>query len=145
MILNSIYSLFCSLGFGILFNIHGKRLFYAALGGGIGWYFYLLPQKYTHSIALSLFIASLVISIYSEIVARIFKAPVTLFLVVALLPLVPGAGMYYTMYQSIVGNATKSLSLGIETIFNAGAIALAPMVVSSVTKVILAIKKTITS
>ena len=108
-------------------------------------YFYLLPQKYTHSIAFSLFIASLVISIYSEIVARIFKAPVTLFLVVALLPLVPGAGMYYTMYQSIIGNATKSLSLGIETIFNAGAIALAPMVVSSVTKVILAIKKTITS
>ncbi|EDS76734.1 membrane protein [Clostridium novyi A str. 4552] len=145
MIINSLYALFCSLGFGILFNIHGKKLFFAAFGGGIGWYFYLLSDKYTHSIVFSLFIASLVISIYSEIIARIFKAPVTIFLVAALLPLVPGAGMYYTMYQSIIGNATKSLSLGIETIFSAGAIAIATMLVSSITKVILAIKKKFTS
>ncbi|KEI13049.1 threonine/serine exporter family protein [Clostridium novyi] len=140
MILNSLYALLCSLGFGILFSIRGRKLFFASLGGGIGWYFYLLCNKYTHSIVFSLFIATISLSIYSEIVARIFKAPVTTFLVSALLPLVPGAGMYYTMYESIIGNATKSLSLGIETILSAGAIAVATIIVSSITKVILVIK-----
>ena len=43
------------------------------------------------------FIATVVVSIYSEILARKCKAPTTCFQIVSILPLVPGGGIYYTM------------------------------------------------
>lgn len=143
MILNSFYALIASLGFGILFNIKGKNLILSALGGAIGWFFYLLSMKFSSSKLFSLFIASLAVSIYSEIMARIFKTPVTMFVICALLPLVPGAGMYYTMYEYISGDISSFLSLCFETLSSAGAIALATILVTSITKVIIEIKKKI--
>ena len=35
-----------SLGFAVLFNIHGKKLWFAALGGCLSWAVY--PVSYTH-------------------------------------------------------------------------------------------------
>lgn len=36
--------IFSSLGFGIIFNIKGKNLFFSSLCGGLGWFVYLFPQ-----------------------------------------------------------------------------------------------------
>lgn len=141
MILNSFYALLASLGFGILFNIKGKNLILAALGGAIGWFFYLLAIDHSCSKVFSLFIASLAVSIYSETIARIFKTPVTIFMICAIIPLVPGAGMYYTMYESISGDIWSFLSLCLETVSSAGAIAVATVLVTSTTKVIIETKK----
>jgi len=80
--------------------------------------------------------ASIIIGIYSEIMARILKSPVTTFAVCAMIPLVPGNGMYYTMYESVNGNAAKALSTGVQTMASAGAIAVGVLLVSSVTKII---------
>ena len=38
-----------SLGFGALYNIHGKKLFLAALGGLLAWAVYLLVNQFTPS------------------------------------------------------------------------------------------------
>ena len=40
LIINSIYAFFSSLGFGIIFNIKGKNLFFSSLCGGLGWFVY---------------------------------------------------------------------------------------------------------
>ncbi len=34
------YAALASLGFGVFFNLRGRKLFAAAAGGGIGWLFY---------------------------------------------------------------------------------------------------------
>ena len=137
MIIDSIYALLATLSFGILFNIRGKNLFFAALGGGIGWFFLLLfQQKLQLSSTFSLFLASIIIGIYSEIMARILKSPVTTFAICAIIPMVPGNGMYYTMYESVNGNAAKSIAVGIQTFASAGAIAAGIVLVSSWTKLI---------
>ena len=39
----SFVSFIVTFGFGILFNIKGKKLIFAALGGGLSWYCYSLP------------------------------------------------------------------------------------------------------
>lgn len=140
MILSSLYALLASLGFGFIFNIRGKNLFFAALGGAIGWFFYLLPLEYDSSKIFALFIGSLALSIYSEVMARVLKTPVTIILICSFIPLVPGAGMYYTMFEVTQGNINKSLSLGLETLGSAGAIAVATVLVASTTKVIIALK-----
>jgi len=144
MILNSVYAMLSTLSFGILFNIRGKNLIFASIGGGVGWLFLLvLQQKFKLSPNFSLFAASIIIGIYSEIMARIFKSPVTIFAVCAIIPMVPGNGMYYTLYESVNGNVAKALSTGIQTLASAGVIATGIVLVSSVAKIINSRKATI--
>ena len=122
-----------SLGFAILFNIRGDKLFTAAIIGGTGGLVYDLVLK-SHSVVVSLFFASVVISILSEIFARVSKCPVTTFLVCALIPLVPGGGMYYTMLEIVQDNLNGALVRGIDTVAQACSIAVGCILVSSLMK-----------
>lgn len=140
MIINVLYAFIASLGFCILFNIQHKNLIFASIGGSLGWFFYLLFINLKHSTAFSLFIASLIISLYSEICARLLKSPVTIFVICSMIPLVPGSGMYYTMFETVKGNIQKSLNIGIQTLINAGSIATAIILVSSLSKLITTFK-----
>jgi len=135
MLLNALYTFIATLSFSILANIRGKNLIFASLGGGFTWFIYLLTTNYIHtSYILCFFIASIFAAIYSEIMARILKTPVTTFVISAIIPLVPGGGMYYTMSESVQGNIDKSLNLGIQTLAIAGTIAIGVFLVSSLSK-----------
>lgn len=141
MILPSICTFFAALCFAVIFNIKGKNLFFAALGGGLDWFFYLLCQNQQIPDTVALFISVILVSVYSEVMARVLKTPVTTLIICAILPLVPGNGMYYTMLQTIEGNNYEALNLGINTLIKAGTIALAIALVSSFSK-LFAFKKT---
>lgn len=136
MILEVIYAFISTLGFGILFNVRNNNLIFSAIGGALGWFFYSLLLKYNQSAMTAIFIASIVISIYSEIMSRVLKNPVTLFLICALIPLVPGSGMYYTIYEAVQGDIMSSLNKGIEALSLAGAIAVGIILVSSLSRLI---------
>lgn len=142
MIIKSIYALLATLGFGVLFNIKGKNLIFASFGGAITWFTYLLSLKLHASIMIALFLAALAAGIYSEFLARILKAPVTIFSICSVIPLVPGGGMYYTMLSSVQGDINKFLSTGLDTLASAGAIAVGILLASFFTKLILVIKLT---
>ena len=62
------------------------------------------------------------------LLARLFaiyrRAPVTVFLLCGIFPLVPGAGIYYTAYYFIFGFSGMMVQKGIETVKVAVAIAL---------------------
>ncbi|GEA31435.1 MULTISPECIES: threonine/serine exporter family protein [Clostridium] len=134
-------SFLASLGFGIIFNIKGKNLIFASIGGAISWFSYLyLKENYIGDI-LSLFISSILFSIYSEICARLLKTPVTTLVICALIPLVPGSGMYYTMYETISGNINRAVELGLNTLASAGTLALGVIFVSTITKQVTNLKK----
>jgi uncharacterized membrane protein YjjB (DUF3815 family) len=145
MILKSIYAALASLGFGVLFNIKGKNLIFAAIGGFFTWYIYLVSLDFNSSNIFGLFVASFSAGLYSEALARILKSPVTTFSICSIITLVPGGGMYYTMLESIQGNINKSLSTGLETLSSAGAIAIGILLASTITKLILIAKRKKTS
>ena len=132
MILQVIYAFIVSLGFGILFNVRNKNLFFAALGGAIGWFCYSITLNLYSSEMLAIFLASISISIYAEIFSRVLKNPVTLFLICSLIPLVPGSGMYYTTFETVKGNYELSLIKGLDTLSYAGSIAVAVILTSTV-------------
>ncbi|KOR25833.1 threonine/serine exporter family protein [Clostridium sp. L74] len=136
MISNFIFSFLASLGFACIFNIKGKKLIYASLGGSIAWLSYLICKTNNHSTVFSFFIGSIAGSIYSEIMARVEKTPVTLMVICAMIPLVPGGGMYYTMQKVIEGDVSGALNTGFTTLSVAGAIALGMVMVSSMTRLI---------
>lgn len=141
MIEQVIVAFVASLGFAIIFNIRGIKLIFAAIGGGLSWFCYLYLTNDGISSILSLFISSIIFSIYSEICARYLKTPVTTIVICALIPLVPGAGMYNTMYETILGNIKGAVELGLNTLASAGALALGVIFVSTITKQVTNIKK----
>lgn len=132
----SFYSFVATLAFSVLFNIKGKNVWLSAFGGGLSWFFYIFSLEFNISEPLAFFYASVAVAIYSEIMARVRKCPVTIFIICGILPLVPGGGMYYTMLASVEGNVTKSLNTGLSTLTIAGAVAVGVILVSSLTRLI---------
>lgn len=141
MLLKTFVSFLSAFGFGIIFNIRGKKLFYAAIGGGLSWFFYDLGLHLNFTDISSLFLSSICFSIYCEIFARILKTPVTTLVVCALIPLVPGAGMYNTMYAAVTGNADLALETGLVTMASAGTLALGVVFVSTITRFVISFKQ----
>ncbi len=92
------------IGFTLVFNIHGPGKLIAGCGGALGWLVYLLGGK----TILAGFFAAMAISLFSEVMARIRRCPVTGYQLVALLPLVPGGGIYYAMGYCLEGD-TESI------------------------------------
>lgn len=132
-----------SIGFGVLFNIRGKNLVLAGITGMIGTIVYLWALYDGIGEILACFIASICFSLCSEILARIQKTPVTTFLVCALIPLVPGGGMYRMMLAAIQGNVDKAMSIGLQTISIAGILVLGILIVSAATQSYFRLKRVI--
>lgn len=123
-------------GFAILFNIKGKNSLFAGIGGTLAWFVYKLVLLMGCNNLTSMFISALILSIYAEICARILKTPVTTILACALIPLVPGGGMYDTMYEAIQGNALATWNKALSTMSSAGVLALGILFVSTITRLI---------
>lgn len=134
MILPCVYSFFASLGFGLVFNVHGKKLFYAALGGALSWFIYLLFKGWFETDIPQYFLSIVAVSLYSEVMARVHKVPVTVYLIIAFIPLVPGGGAYYTMEYFVNGETERFLEMGLYTLSIAAAIAIGIVLVSSLVR-----------
>lgn len=126
------YSFLACIAFSIIYNVNWKRIPLTCLGGALGWMVYLMLD-FSSDVPKYL-IATVVISVYAEIMARICKVPVTLFLTTAVLPLVPGGSMYYTMEYCVRGETALFAETGLHTLALAGAIALGIMLVSSLVR-----------
>ena len=130
VLLPCLYTFIATAGFGIIFNIRGKMVFYAALGGTIGWLAFI-GSSFLGTDLIQYFIATVIIALYSEIMARIHKVPITVYLIAALIPLVPGSGIYYTMEHALTGDIVAFLETFIHTIAIAGSLAFGILLVSS--------------
>lgn len=86
-----------SLGFALLFHVKRERLLLASLGGLLAWGVYLLMGRVTDQDVVRYFVASVVLTVYAEVLARMVKCPATLFIVTAAIPLIPGGSLYRTM------------------------------------------------
>lgn len=96
-ILTVIASFFGSLGFAILYNTRGHRIWIPAIGGAVFWAVYLIFLHFVNNEYLGFFVVAILITIYSEIWARILKTPATTILMPTVIPLIPGGALYYAM------------------------------------------------
>jgi uncharacterized membrane protein YjjB (DUF3815 family) len=121
-----------SFGPAILFNIERKNLVWAGLCGAAGWTTYKLALNYTDSGIFAVFLAAIVISLLSEIMARIFKTPSTVFYIPSLFPIVPGIAAYNTVLYIIDNKINEAAQKALETLGSAGAIAFGILMVSTI-------------
>ena len=121
--------------FSVLLEIPKKYMISAGTVGGICWLVYLIAKNLGANAVMATFLGAFVMAILCQIFARIFKTPVTVFLIAGILPLVPGEGMYqigYYMFQHNTGMTGYYIT---HTIQIAGAIAIALFLADSVFRV----------
>ena len=141
MIINALATFLVTLGFGILFQVPKNRLFWVGITGMVGGVVYKYTLSLAYSESYALLLAAMSISLLAEILARKLKTPVTIFLACALIPLVPGGGLYHTMLEIVRHNFELAMSIFINTIISACAIAIGCTLVSSFLYTIFGIKR----
>lgn len=124
-------SLTATLAFSVLFHIRGIKLVAAMFGGGLSWALFLLFHHVIEKEAICYFWVAILISLYAEWMATCLKAPVTIFIAPCLIPLVPGASLYYTMKCALEGGWLQFIDKAVHTLALGSALALG-IVVSAV-------------
>lgn len=130
-----------TLGFNISFNIRGKKLVFATLGGTISWAVFLALEPLWPGEALRYFIATATITVYGELLARVMKTPTTTFLVPSIIPLIPGSALYYTMnyalnkqWQQFAHQAFYTLQLALSLAVGIIAVTTAVRLITALTR-----------
>lgn len=126
-----ILSFISTVGFSILFSAPKETLSYAGFVGASGWSIYYITSNVFSSNIAGTFFAALTVGILGEVFARSNKKPATLYITPGILPLVPGAGMYYTMFALVEKDFLSAADKGAETFFIAAAIAIG-IIISSI-------------
>lgn len=129
------------IGFCILFNIHGPGGMICAIGGIITWSIYVLVQSWGGSEIIAYFWGAVFAACFAEIMARIRKYPAISYLVVALFPLIPGAGVYYAMNYAVHGQTEAFANQGMHTAAIAGVLAVGILMVSTLVRLFYTLKK----
>ncbi len=119
------------MGFSILFNIHRMGILFGMIGGVIGWGAYCIVEELTGDDAIAMLISSAVAAVYSEVMARIRKSPAIGYLVLSLIPLIPGSSLYYTMTYMVRGEMSDFGNKGIDTVLLTGMMAVGILLIST--------------
>ena len=105
-----------TLGFSILFFVHPRHLPLATLGGLLSCGVYLLAGHFLGGELLPNMLGALAGAGFSEVMARMTKAPVPVYMVPCVIPLVPGSGLYASMFNFVAGNYTAAAAAGMRTL-----------------------------
>lgn len=131
MVLQVISAFFATAAFSVLFYLPKKYIIHSGMTGALGWLIYLFSLELIDDKVLSTLAATLLVALASHILARIYKTPVTMFLIPGVIPFVPGAGMYQIVTGIVEGNVERTSYYFFETLQIAGAIALGIFIIDT--------------
>jgi len=112
-----------SAGFGMVFNIPKEKMIPAVIGGFVSWLSYLIFIWAGCNEYLSGFLAAALTTAYAEIAARLTRAPAIMYIVVGTVPLIPGAGLYRSMFAMLRMDMAAARQQGIYALLFASAMA----------------------
>lgn len=97
-------------GFAIWFRVKGIQVLYAGIGAFFTWLVYALLYDLWGSNFIATLIGAVFVAGYAQIMARVNKAPATIFLTASVFPLVPGPNLYYMMYAIVMEDIPNAKS-----------------------------------
>lgn len=119
LILGFIFSYLSAVGFAMFFSCPKRSIGLSSLAGAIGFVIYIIIGDYTGGVFLPAFLGAYFTGILGEIFARKCHMPAILFIVPGIINLVPGKGIYSTLFNFVDGQKT----LAIANLFNTLAVA----------------------
>lgn len=122
-----------TVGFAYMLNAPRNTVLPASFTALLGYLLYFMLYKVAgRSLIFSYFFATVVISAICEIEARMMRMPSTIFLLSALVPLVPGYNFYCAMLALVEDKGAAAASFGMEAVQIVAAIAVGAAVSSVV-------------
>ncbi len=129
MILDLIYSFIATYFFALIMNAPRKSLVFSSLIASLGYFIYSVCVNYNQQL-MGFFLGTLTIALFGELCARKIKMPATIFIFPALVPIVPGLGLYQMMLEFVQNDVYEALLVGIKTLSYIGAMSVAIALVS---------------
>lgn len=122
--------------FAIQFNIRPAHLACASVGAFMSEFIFRMLELGGASETKCSLAAAAAAAVYSEIMARRLHVPANMYLITAIIPLVPGGMMYYTMSALILSDIDTASELALRTGGIAGSIAMGIFMVSSAVRLL---------
>ena len=105
-------------GFSLWFRVKRRHILWCTLGAFLTWSAYSLCFYYVSNNFWSILAGSVVCGLYSQIMARVNKAPATIFQTVSVFPMIPGAALYYSIYGIVIGNYSFACEKGLSLLMS---------------------------
>ena len=121
-------------GFSLVYGLRGKLIVYAVISSAISCLAYEVAYIFGCGLFLSAMIASALTAAYSDTMAHRIKVPATMMIIVGILPLVPGAKLYYTMLGAVQENMDMFYTNGEAALLIAAGLAVGIIAVTAVSK-----------
>ena len=121
-----------TIAFSIIFHTPREQYVCAGLVGAFSWLIYIIYVYFTGDVVFASFFAALGLTYLARVFSFARKAPLPVFLIAGIFPVVPGAGIYYTMSIGLSGEVQEALQKGLETAGIAGSLAVGILLVSTV-------------
>lgn len=128
-------------GFAYWFNVKGIQVLYSGIGAFFTWAVYYVGFEMTNSNFQATLFGAIFVAIFAQIMARVNRAPATIFLCVCVFPLVPGPNLYYMMYYLVMENYKVAKEEAMTLVLTCAGIALGFIVVDIFNKYIVIILK----
>ena len=126
-----VFSFLATIAYVVLFNVPGKYYISCGITGTVAWLVYKLSLV-SFSAAAATFLATLAAVFLSRMLTVRKKCPITIFLMAGIIPLVPGAGIYYTVYYLVTNQLDLAVQKGLESVKVAFAIVLGIVFIVSI-------------
>ncbi|MDY5846618.1 MAG: threonine/serine exporter family protein [Bariatricus sp.] len=125
-------------GFALCFKIRGRQVLFSSVGAFLTWGIYLLVYHFNPNVFVATLIAAVFVGFYAFTMARINKAPSTIFLTASVLPLIPGSSLYYMMSGYVTGNKEMATAQTNALLSTCLAIAIGFLIVDVATRYLMA-------
>ena len=112
VIIQLLGALASSYGFALLFRVRRSLVLPASVGGVLCWGTYLLCCTFMEGIFYPTLVATVVSTVYAEVLARVLRAPAPIFFVPTIITLVPGSSLFYAMSAAVEGDMVLARSHG---------------------------------
>ncbi len=134
--LNLLTAILGTVAFGAVFCVRPNCLWVTAIGGGAVYTVYCLFELLGAPVFVCALCCSAFGAAYAEVCAKLCRMPATIFLTPAIISIVPGGSLYYTMSSLVAGNSTLLLSKGLQTLSVSTGLVVGTMLVSALTAMI---------
>ncbi|AJD92598.1 membrane protein [Jeotgalibacillus malaysiensis] len=124
ILINIVTSFIAAAGFGIIFNAPKEALWKCGLVGMLGWMAYFVLTFQGIGEVPATIAAAFMIAVISQAFSRVYKAPIIIYIVSGIIPLVPGGTAYNAMRSFVTNDYNMALSFAAKAFMVSGSIAM---------------------
>ncbi|TDL33101.1 threonine/serine exporter [Jeotgalibacillus sp. S-D1] len=117
-------SFIAAASFGIIFNAPKESLIKCGFVGMLGWTVYYLMEAQGIDEVPSTVAAAFLIAVVSQVYAKVYKAPIIIYIVAGIIPLVPGGMAYNSMRNFVTNDYNMAITLAAKAFMISGSIAM---------------------